>query len=201
MNGIKLDFAAMMAGKHHRLSHVYRYSSIPALRRENVAEHSWYVAFYSFLIAQDLISRGQPVDLGKLLSRAIVHDLDESMTGDFLRVVKYSHPGLKSALDEVSVSMMNAISDDLKVGITDTWASAKADDIEGMIVEVVDLARVLSYVVEEIKSGNEHMRPIIGECIKYFELFIEKYSTHDGPGKVLVPYAHGIIRSTPVINA
>ena len=166
---MNLNIDGMLGGSINRISHVNRYSSILVHRKENVAEHCWYVAFYAFLIGADLKAAGYNVGMGKLLSRALVHDIDESMTGDFLRTVKYSHPDLKGVLDEVSVAMIDKIAQELGGGtlpeeIGHAWLDAKADDIEGEIIQLVDLAQVVSYVWEEVQSGNEHVRYILGEC-------------------------------------
>jgi 5'-deoxynucleotidase YfbR-like HD superfamily hydrolase len=181
--------AALMAGSINRMSHVYRYSSVPVIRKENVAEHSWYVAFYSFFLAQALNKEGYKIDYGKLLSRALVHDLDESMTGDFLRHIKYGHSDLKRVLDEVSVTMIHKIQEDLGTEFEDIWASAKANDIEGDIVSVVDLARVLSYVYEEVKLGNRHVAYILDECCDYISKFV---ATHEK--SPVLPYAVALVQ-------
>lgn len=173
---VNVDINELLSGSIHRMSHVYRYSSVPTSRKENVAEHSWYVAFYAYLIGQDLQNQGYEINFGELLSKALVHDLDESMTGDFLRYVKYGHPDLKRALDEVSVTMINKMGYALRSGgkaIKQHWSEAKSHDIEGDIIQVADLARVMSYVLEEVKMGNLHVSHIIGECAEYIKEFIE----------------------------
>lgn len=190
-DSVGLNISELLSGSIHRMSHVYRYSSVPVIRRENVAEHSWYVAFYAFLIGQDLVQHGHVVDFGKMLSRALVHDLDESSTGDFLRHIKYGHPDLKRALDEVSISMIGRIESKLRSNgreIMVNWQSAKDDDLEGHVIQVVDLARVITYVWEEIKLGNTHVCAIMGECCDYLREFCR-----DHEGSPLVPYAIKII--------
>jgi putative hydrolase of HD superfamily len=182
-----VDVNNMMTGSIHRMSHVYRYSSVPVIRRENVAEHSWYVAFYSLIIAKDLIRRGHEVDIGLLLERAMVHDLDESMTGDFLRGVKYGHPDLKRALDEISEREVLKMESDIGTKLLLSWSQAKSPTIEGDIVSVVDLARVLSYVFEEMKLGNMHVRDIPEECCGWIKKFM--YARDASPVK---EYAHEI---------
>lgn len=171
----RLDIAELMSGPIHRMSHVNRYSSLPVIRKENVAEHSWYVTFYAFILGHELVECGHDVDMGELLSRALVHDLDESMTGDFLRYVKYGHPGLKSALDEVSESMLDVMSSGLgPAPIKYFWSRAKGPDLEGDIIQVADFSRVVSYVWEEIKTGNKHLKSILSECRGYLHEFIRE---------------------------
>lgn len=185
---MSVNIGEMLGGGLRRMSHVHRYSSVPAIRKENVAEHTFYVAFYSYLIGKDLESKGVKVNFGEMLSRALLHDIDESMTGDFLRHVKYGHPDLKKALDEVSISMLNKMSDKLGVNLLPQWLSAKFEDLEGEIIQVVDLAHVLSYVWEEIEMGNTHVSDIPKECAKYIQQFVD-----DNPDSKVTPYAERII--------
>ena len=170
------------------MSHVNRYSSIPIIRRENVAEHSWYVTFYAYLIGVDLVRRGEVVDMEKLLTRALLHDIDESMTGDFLRVVKYGHPNLKKDLDEVSESVISDMEGSIGLleALREPWKSAKADDLEGAIIQVADLARVASYVQEEISTGNTNVANVLRECKGYMMELVDDDSQ-------VREYAAGII--------
>ncbi len=164
-----LDFGEVLTGGANRLSHVYRFSSLPCSRREAVSEHSWYVTFYAYCIGKELLSRGLLVDLGVLLSRAMLHDLDESHTGDFLRIVKYGHPALKGALDSIAEAMMKKLTCEIGIEFRDDWKNAKAPDLEGFIVEVADFARVVSYIIEEVRSGNMHLAYILEEVCSYLQ--------------------------------
>lgn len=176
-----LDIKEMLTGGIHRMSHVYRYSSLPTLRKENVAEHTFYVVLYSYLIGKDLdarfledLARIHPsIDFGDLLARALLHDIDESHTGDFLRTVKYGHPDLKTALDQISESMVHKMSTELGVDFYDPWKGAKNRDMNGWILEIADLARVVSYVMEEIKSGNRHIVNVLAEVRDYYKKVVD----------------------------
>lgn len=181
----------LMKSYVRRLSHVYRYSSIPTIRKESVAEHTAYVALYCLVVAKDLIKQGHEVDIGKLLEKSLVHDLDESSTGDFLRHVKYGHPELKRILDEVSLSMMKDLEDQVGVDLVSSWSTAKCEGIEGDILEVVDLFQVISYVTEEVDLGNLHVLHILPECCSFISKVIEDKS--DSP---VVPYARDILEWT-----
>jgi putative hydrolases of HD superfamily len=60
---------------------------------ENVAAHSYGVAFTALTLAQ---LSDEPVDLGKLLSMAILHDLPEGLTTDIPTPAwRYLPPGVK----------------------------------------------------------------------------------------------------------
>ncbi len=163
----RISIKRLIESSAHRMSHVNRYSSVPVVRKENVAEHSWFVAFYAYVVGSYLNDHGQPVDFGKLLSRALLHDIDESHTGDFLRKVKYAHPGLKGVLNQISTSMVEDMEQDLGITLVADWRDAKAEDLEGDIIKFVDLLRVVSYLWEELTKGNLYMLKLFPECGDY----------------------------------
>jgi 5'-deoxynucleotidase YfbR-like HD superfamily hydrolase len=166
-----------------RMHYVNRYSGYPALVKENVAEHSWQTSVYCLMIAKDFQLHDIPVDLGLLLQRAIVHDLDESMSGDVIRSFKYAIPELKEAMTRaaeiVFVPEIQKLvrensylernkSDILVKYITDLWRSCSAiTDIEGLILKVADFLTVLCYSMREYAMGNKLIVTIIKEVLGY----------------------------------
>lgn len=165
--------AQLLLGVSSRLSHVFRYSSLPVNRPENVAEHSFYVSLYSLALAKQLEEIGVEVNKAKLLESAILHDLDEAMSGDFLRAVKYGIPGLKEALDDASNSFFLTICDSLGISSVNP-KEFKSDDHEGHILAYVDLLCVVQYAVKELISGNRHMYSILDEVGEYLDERINK---------------------------
>jgi 5'-deoxynucleotidase YfbR-like HD superfamily hydrolase len=165
-----LDLKAMLCGSVKRLAHVYRYSSLPVSRRENVAEHTAFVALFCLVIAKDLEDNSDvTVDRSKLLTSALLHDLDESLSGDFLRSVKLGVPGLKPLLDKACEGFLRSISTQLGVDLTTEWSHAKDSSLEGQILEVADLLGVASYLFEEFSSGNHHIFYILSELDEYLK--------------------------------
>jgi 5'-deoxynucleotidase YfbR-like HD superfamily hydrolase len=160
---------SMLCGETRRASHVYRYSSRPTLRRENVAEHSFYAAYYSLIIAKWLSSSGVKVSFDLLLERAILHDIDEALTGDFLRSVKYGDLRIKDGLDALSKKFLAKIEKDLGVSLLKSWETAKDAQLEGQILFLADLLCVVAYIWEEFHAGNRHLRQVFTEVKQYFE--------------------------------
>lgn len=163
-----LDLRLLLTGVTRRAAHVYRYSSRPVHRKEGVAEHIFYASFYSLVIAKFLIQKGIFVDLGKVLERAVVHDLDEALTGDFLRPVKYGDPAIKEGLDRLSRRFLSEISAQFGVDLTNSWETAKDESLEGRILYLADLLCVVAYVHEEFLYGNRHLRVVFVEVRDYF---------------------------------
>lgn len=172
------DIAPLLTGDIRRMAHVYRYSSLPLNRRENVAEHTFYATFNVLWMYEQLRDiPGVDLDLGMLLKRATVHDLDESLTGDFLRIVKYGVPGLKSLLDSASGILVEKLEQQLHMSFRDDWACAKEDGIDGLIMKIADLWCVVSFIVEEIRTGNRHFLSAVPEVQGYFaDLVMESES-------------------------
>lgn len=166
-----LNIKEMLAGSIRRLSHVNRYSSVPVQRRESVADHTCHVCLYALLIGKSIqADSGISVDFGQLLTTGLVHDLDEALTGDFLRTVKYETPGLRDALNGASVRVIQKMEKDLNVsGLLGDWEDAKDDTIEGQILALADLLSVASYIIEETYSGNRHIIGIYPELIDYLD--------------------------------
>lgn len=171
-----LKIEELVTGEFMRMAFISRYSSVPHLRDESVAEHSWTVSFYSMVIALDIRRRkcGNP-DMSKLLSRTIVHDLDESLSGDLLRSFKYGYPELKRLMEEASKqALVPAIG---KLGSTSTdfheifkhWEMAKENDLEGYIVQISDLLSVVAYCWRERAMGNVLISPVLKEVVMWLE--------------------------------
>lgn len=166
---MNLNLEAFLKGDIRRVSHVNRYSSFPVLRKENVAEHSFWVALLSLSIADDL---GLTLEERFLVvSRALVHDIDESITGDFIRSIKHSDPELLSRLDAVSGKVVSDFDDLLGTQYLERWDNAKEPGLLGDIVRLVDFAVVLAYLIEEERMGNRLLKPIANDLLQNLTKF------------------------------
>lgn len=153
----------MLTGPINRVSAVYRFSAMHVIKRESVAEHSFMVALYSHIINEHL---GRPAIRGQLFLRAIAHDLEESLTGDFVRSFKYSDPELQDRIEAASRRFITELVG-ADLDLLHAWEQAKDDTIEGHIIRVADYASVVSYVIRELQMGNSLMVPVAVECRDY----------------------------------
>jgi len=116
----------------------------------------------------------------KILSRALLHDLDEAATGDVPRFFKYSDPALKTHLDEVAAKGVDQIAGKLwdapssVCAVTDIWKNAKNDTPEGKILEFADFLSVLSYSWEEVRQSNIIMKEHLTDMVGYYQRFTTK---------------------------
>lgn len=187
---MNLNIREMISGTPCRLRYVFRYSTSRVSHPESVAEHSFYVAFYSMLIydwyeAQkptflnpDVVPGAHSVLSAELLRRALLHDLEEARTGDFPRPFKHSTPEVHDLLEKTSRLAYGEIVKAL-VGISpagdrmqDAWTNSKDNSIIGRILEFADFLAVLSFMTEEgAGQGNRSIEGHVKEMDKYFEKF------------------------------
>jgi 5'-deoxynucleotidase YfbR-like HD superfamily hydrolase len=159
----ELNLNELLTGSLNRLRFIQRFNTALVLHRESVAEHSYYVVLYSYILAQWCQQRYKMnLDRGAILERAIVHDIEESETGDFPRPFKYSNPELKKLLELQGEALLanvlctllpgeykgGSLSDweswkhdpgyIIRTHILDRWKRSKDSSYEGKIVQLAD---------------------------------------------------------------
>ena len=162
----------IMAGELVRLKHTYRYSSVPVLVHENVAEHSFWTAILAVSIAIERSMSHQAI--GEVATKALLHDIEESMTGDLIRDMKYHDEETREAIGKVEREFASRIFD--KLGTLGNWfevwwENAKDDSPTGRVVALADLLCVIMYVEHEWNLGNQsdQLTEIHGDCTKLIE--------------------------------
>jgi 5'-deoxynucleotidase YfbR-like HD superfamily hydrolase len=159
---MELNIREMLVGNPIRLRYVFRFSTSRVQHPESVAEHSYYVCFYCLMIGKWCRSNGVDIRLEKLLQRAIVHDLEESRSGDFPRPFKHSEEYLTKALERASGIAYEQVLEPLvgKCGAMDeltvSWKESKDESPEGRVLEFADFLAVLSFMHEELGAGGNH---------------------------------------------
>jgi 5'-deoxynucleotidase YfbR-like HD superfamily hydrolase len=177
-----MDLFAALTGPVSRMSYVNRYSSFPTIRRENVAEHSWWVCFIAYLIGGDLYKEhGEHINFEMLLEKALIHDVSECLSGDIIRSYKHSTPMIAGVLhdaDELNVLELfkGEEFDPIGVKLTRDWQYAKNETTEGQIVRFADMVAVVLYCREEDRCGNRAIRVVVAEM--YQKWFHAYHDTH-----------------------
>jgi len=187
-----------------KLSEVIRYSTILRLKNESVAEHSYFVILESLLVASDLINQGIDVNLESLLVKAVLHDIEEVATGDFVRTFKRSTPTLKQEIDkatEVCVppivaslfSDPDTIDSPLVQKFVEKWKEAKSSDLEGYIVYFCDLHSVIIYAKREMSLGSIQKGGEILKEATYWMIKLKKEMEKYECCEPLMPYVTNVI--------
>ncbi len=162
---MNLNIREMLVGKPIKMRYVYRFQACRVNDRESIIEHTGFVGLYAMLIAAyvEETTQNLRVDYRILMQRAMLHDVEEVVTGDFPRPYKYSNEALKKALDEAAPfafrEVISGLVDKRTQGIFGkVWEDAKADDLEGHILLLADFLSALSYIVQEVQAGNKSMQ-------------------------------------------
>ncbi len=153
----------LMLLEPRKLSHVFRYSQVPMLSRENTAEHAYYAALYALFLGEYLRARGTPVNLGRLLEGALLHHLDKAVTGDVPRVSKHSSEELRQGLYDTGLRYLVKLSEGLSTDLVNPWLLSKADTVEGQALKLADLLAVVAVLHDEWVGGNRHVAEALRE--------------------------------------
>lgn len=80
---------------------IKRWPLMHSSQPESVLEHSAVVGLLSMLVAQFAIGLGKQIDLGMMLSHALIHDAPEILTGDVITPVKHANPRILAEMREI----------------------------------------------------------------------------------------------------
>lgn len=148
----------LLLGSSSRLKNIIRFSNSHRIQDESVAEHSFSTALYCLVIGEELRQQGLKIDVELAVKRALVHDIEEAHSGDFIRTFKHSDPELSKAIDRAAEKFAKTLFKEMSPNVCkplyDLWHHAKDHTMEGMLVEFADFISVLSYVLREASMGN-----------------------------------------------
>jgi len=148
------------------LSYIIRYSNVPRIKDESVAEHSFYVA----AIVQKLYDSYE-FDLGKALNIAVSHDVIEVFINDIPHLIKQRHPELSKMLKEIEKEEAQNFPDAVKSGLFDL----AEDTIESTIVHMADAIQCQQYAKNEIQLGNsDYMEYVLKHSTERVDEFMIK---------------------------
>lgn len=158
-----MDFTTLAFNPLSRMNEVSRYSSVYQETNETLAEHVTEVSTMSYLIAKTLMSFGEKVDIGSLLERCLLHDMDEVLTGDIPRNTKYATVEVHEELNKVACEAVGLIEGMLNINLLWVWETAKKGK-EGVILKIVDMLCVVKKCVTEIElRGNLTFLKVVAE--------------------------------------
>ena len=164
------EFLNLMDSPLLKTDNVNRYSGIFQTDPERLSVHIVDVQMFSLMIARKLMSYGENIDIGKLLEKGLIHDVDETLTGDFTRLVKYSSKTCHDALEAVAESVVNEMSQDMDgtTYLADVWSNAKDATPEGYIIKLSDMLSVIKKISKEVDMlGNNHFLKVALEVSSY----------------------------------
>jgi len=122
---------------------------------ESVAAHSYGVALTAMLLADECAARGVEVDVGRVVRIALLHDLQETRTGDMPRTVAdyYGREARRAA--------ERAAFDDIMRGTTHAPAYAELHEdyeprasLEARLVKAADVIDLLAQALAFERAGS-----------------------------------------------
>ena len=133
-------------------------AGVNEVRPESVGEHSYGVALLSLLISKELIENRFHVDLSKVTSMALIHDLPEALTSDIPQIpAQLGGKGLsesKRKAERKAISQFTENKSYFKKWLIDIWEDTeKKTTLESRIVASADMLDMLIHAVTIEASG------------------------------------------------
>lgn len=168
------------------LCYIERCSNTPHIRSYSVAQHSYYIALYAMLFAdlenqrireENVISTVPFCDLyttSEVIKKALLHDLEETITGDILYPVHNTNLNFKKTLDQVRKKCVDEeVFKELPKKVREyyirLWTNSKDITKEGILVACMDKFEILVFAIQELDMGNKAFRVIYLNAISIIE--------------------------------
>lgn len=130
--------------------------------REDVAQHSYLTALYAMILADLEKRRGRRVDVEKLLRMALIHDAEESRTGDIHHPFKHQDPDFTKTIDDRALQWFNDLMSSLPDSMAHTYIELRKTQqgysTETVLLKAADKLEALLWAYEEYLLGNQHVR-------------------------------------------
>ena len=153
------------------LAHSVRYSSTPQNFPESVAEHSFFTAYIASVLCNLLEKEGVEVDRARAIEMALVHDVEEQLSGDILGPFKHYSPEVREAITKVNKEVIPHVFEGLPKDLRNYYITLWTEDnvgetLEAQIVKMADKISLVSKCEEEIKVGNDFFEDILSGQIE-----------------------------------
>jgi 5'-deoxynucleotidase len=160
-----MDYAKMLL-KMRGLNHVRRWNFHPTTRDENVAEHSFWVVFIAMVLESKAYGIND-IDVSVMLA-ALLHDAEESITGDLPSLVKRFTPW--NGVEEKARAELFGVGGSMPPDTPVYRESHVFNDLCDMsksntLIRMADTMSALLFATEQVKCGNLMFTDIEKECL------------------------------------
>lgn len=160
----ELGLVRFVFEQHQRLNCLIRFSNVPRLASQSVAEHSYSTTFLALVVADYLALKDVKVDKLRMLEMGLVHDVEEVISGDILKTLK--HGGFKKELDKMNLQNMDyllrMLPPPMELYYLAVWDEAKQrETLEARLLSFVDMLDRILYSLRETHLGNNYFREIV----------------------------------------
>jgi len=156
----------------YRLAYIKRYSNIPKLHEESVAEHGFFVA----AIVMDLHDTYR-FDLGYALAIAVSHDMPEMELNDAPWIIKEKYPQIKVAFDVCEREVAKSLPTACREGVL---AYDQNKSIETAIVHLADAIQCKQFAEVEVGLGNKgYMAVVVSNSLERIATLKKDLKDHE----------------------
>lgn len=156
------------------LANIDRCNQLPKIKPYSVAEHNYYSVLFGMLLC-DLVNidreRSQHINVEEVMRRLVLHDHEESVTGDILFPLHNEFPEFAEQLDRVRKSVVESevfreLPNILCEYYSRIWGRAKDESEEGQMVAIIDKFEIMMFAIQEIELGNNQFRQIFRNAVQ-----------------------------------
>lgn len=141
----------------YMLKNLIRFNTASRIKDESVAEHSYFVIYYSYILSRKLgFGRGMT---NLCMMKALLHDVAEKEISDVPHNIKEKYPEIKEALEKAEIAWY---AKNHKEYLRD----GSMYDIIDYVVELADIYSVRQYCLHEISLGNKNMIEILDSSLE-----------------------------------
>jgi putative hydrolase of HD superfamily len=152
----------------YKLKNLVRFNLKPRVKDETVAEHSYFVAFFTSFICNELKLSDKIKN--QALEYALVHDFSEIEISDIPHSFKCVE-GVKDFIDKHEQSVIDRILPNYSKLFKDIRNGG--NELIKSIVELADILSVIQYIYSEKDLGNTTLDEILTGAIGRCNLMIE----------------------------
>ena len=160
--------------KAQALNYVRRWNFYPTTRNESVAEHSFWVAFYSMMLILINADRAQTrEEVAEILTAALFHDLEESITGDMPTLVKRYNNDWKMT---TQMAMDELVGENELLSQVRNWKEwSEEPSVCAAIVKIADTVAAMMYSREQ-----SHCQPVFKSIYDQIATGLRGYKDNAG---------------------
>ncbi len=174
---------SLLNGRWQWILNVKRYQNRHTIDPLSVADHSWLTAILGIMIYDSIdfhMDTERTFEVrGDILSKAILHDVEESMTGD-IPLEKETRIAMKHAKALVRVGIINILFPaNLTEGYKREHANAKDDTISGNIIRYADMLSALIEALREKRLGNTNFDDVVQNAMHHLDDIVTNMIVQD----------------------
>lgn len=158
------------------LAGTQRFSNASLIHHESVLEHIGQVCLCCYFICQELAADSDLTE--SVLKKAVIHDVEEVLTGDIPRPIKYASEETQRAFHILEQEAIKKVAASLQLcdpALVITHHHYAKIGKCGLIVEMADLLAVIYKIHHEvIERGNRSMMSRTTSCQNHLDLIVAK---------------------------